>query len=137
MALSAIGGMLGTSAFQKSNRSAQQMGAQATQAKMDEVKAVTSDSKFGSSTKAGTSEFQQTQRTVIRTAEQVASRATQQAAQNMDPAMLGTSRFQKSLREAQQYGAQATSQRMEQAKAAYAISPRAPQHVGSNLDIKA
>jgi len=26
---------------------------------------------------------------------------------------------------------------MEQAKAAYAISPRAPQHVGSNLDIKA
>ena len=113
------------------------MGAQATQAKMDEVKAVTSDSKFGSSTKAGTSEFQQTQRTVIRTAEQVTSRATQQAAQNMDPAMLGTSRFQKSLREAQQYGAQATSQRMEQAKAAYAISPRAPQHVGSNLDIKA
>ena len=55
----------------------------------------------------------------------------------MDPAMLGTSRFQKSLREAQQYGAQATSQRMEQAKAAYAISPRAPQNVGSNLDIKA
>ena len=137
MALSAIGGGFGSSLFQQSNREIHQLGGRATQAKMDEVKAVIGDSKFGSSTKAGTSEFQQTQRTVIRTGEQSASRATHQAAQNMDPAMLGTSAFQKSLREAQQYGAQATSQRMEQAKAAYAISPRAPQHVGSNLDIKA
>lgn len=137
MAISAVGGGFGSSLFQQSNREIHQLGGRATQAKMDEVKAVIGDSKFGSSTKAGTSEFQQTQRTIVRTAEQVSSRATQQTAQNLNPAMIGTSRFQRALREAQQNGAQATSQRMEQAKAAYAVSPRAPQNVGSNLDIKA
>ena len=117
MALSAIGGGFGSSLFQQSNREIHQLGGQATQAKMNEVKAVTGDSKFGSSTKAGTSEFQQTQRTVVRTGEQSASRATQQAAQNMDPAMLGTSAFQKSNRSAQQMGAQATQAKMDEVKA--------------------
>ena len=39
MALSAIGGGFGSSLFQQSNREIHQLGGQATQAKMDEVKA--------------------------------------------------------------------------------------------------
>ena len=135
MALSAIGGGFGSSLFQQSNREIHQLGGQATQAKMNEVKAVIGDSKFGSSTKAGTSEFQQTQRTVVRTGEQSASRATQQAAQNMDPAMLGTSAFQKSNRSAQQMGAQATHDNMDEGKADTSDSKIATRTKASTRDI--
>ena len=100
MAISAVGGGFGSSLFQQSNREIHRIGGEATQAKMNEVKAVTGDSKFGSGTKAGTSKFQQTQDHVIRVAEQSTSRATQQSERNMDPAALGTSAFQRSNRSA-------------------------------------
>ena len=113
MAISAVGGGFGSSLFQQSNREIHRIGGEATQAKMNEVKAVTGDSKFGSGTKAGTSKFQQTQDHVIRVAEQSTSRATQQSERNMDPAALGTSAFQRSNRSAQQMGAQATQAKMD------------------------
>ena len=137
MAISGISaGGFGSSLFQRANREAQHLGAQATHAKMQEVAAVIGGSNFGSGTKLGKGQFHQTQKTVVENGTQSASRAAQQSAAYMDPRRLGTSKFQKSNREAQQIGGQVTHELMQQVKQAYATS-HPVQNVGKNVDIAA
>jgi hypothetical protein len=137
MAIPAIqSGGFGTSLFQRANREAQRLGGQATHAKMQEVASVIGGSNFGSGTKLGKGQFHQTQDHVIQNGTQSASRAAQQSAAYMDPRRLGTSKFQKSNREAYQIGGQVTHEIMQQVKQAYATS-HPVQNIGKNLDISA
>lgn len=130
------GGGFGSSLFQQANRQAQRLGGQATHEKMQEVAAVIGGSNFGNGTKLGTGQFQRTQDQVVRDGSQSASRAAQKSMELMDPRRLGTSKFQKSNREAQQIGGQVTHELMQQVKQAYATSYPV-QNVGKNVDIAA
>ena len=137
MAISALrSGGFGSSLFQQANRRAQTLGGQATHAKMEEVKSVIGGSNFGSGTKLGKGQFHQTQDRVIQEGTQSASRAAQKSAEIADPRRLGTSKFQKSNREAQQVGGQVTHELMQQVKQAYATS-HPVQNLGKNVDIGA
>ena len=137
MAIPAISsGGFGSSLFQRANREAQRIGGQVTHQKMQEVASVIGGSNFGSGTKIGKGQFHQTQNRVIQEGTQSASRAAQQSMAYMDPRRLGTSKFQKSNREAQQIGGQVTHEIMQQVKQAYATS-HPVQNLGKNVDIAA
>ena len=137
MAIPAIrSGGFGSSLFQRANREAQRIGGQVTHAKMQEVASVIGGSNFGSGTKLGKGEFHQTQDRVVQNGTQSASRATQQSMENMDPRRLGSSKFQRTNREAQQIGGQVTHELMQQVKQAYATS-HPVQNLGKNVDIAA
>ena len=137
MAIPAIrSGGFGSSLFQRANREAQRIGGQVTHAKMQEVASVIGGSNFGSGTKLGKGEFHQTQDRVVQNGTQSASRAAQQSMENMDPRRLGSSKFQRTNREAQQIGGQVTHELMEQVKQAYATS-HPVQNLGKNVDIAA
>ena len=137
MAIPAISsGGFGSSLFQRANREAQRIGGQVTHPKMQEVASVIGGSNFGSGTKIGKGQFHQTQNRVIQEGTQSASRAAQQSMAYMDPRRLGTSKFQKSNREAQQIGGQVTHELMQQVKQAYATS-HPVQNLGKNVDIAA
>ncbi len=130
------GGGFGSSLFQQANQRAYQLGGQATHEKMQEVASVIGGSNFGSGTTLGTGQFQQTQDRVVQNGTQSASRAAQTSMEYMDPRGLGSSRFQKSNREAQQTGGEVTYELMQQVKQAYATSHPA-ENVGKNVDIAA
>ena len=137
MAIPAISsGGFGSSLFQRANREAQRIGGQVTHQKMQEVASVIGGSNFGSGTKIGKGQFHQTQNRVIQEGTQSASRAAQQSMAYMDPRRLGTSKFQKSNREAQLIGGQVTHELMQQVKQAYATS-HPVQNLGKNVDIAA
>ena len=137
MAIPAISsGGFGSSLFQRANREAQRIGGQVTHQKMQEVASVIGGSNIGSGTKIGKGQFHQTQNRVIQEGTQSASRAAQQSMAYMDPRRLGTSKFQKSNREAQQIGGQVTHELMQQVKQAYATS-HPVQNLGKNVDIAA
>ena len=137
MAILAIrSGGFGSSLFQRANREAQRIGGQVTHAKMQEVASVIGGSNFGSGTKLGKGEFHQTQDRVVQNGTQSASRAAQQSMENMDPRRLGSSKFQRTNREAQQIGGQVTHELMQQVKQAYATS-HPVQNLGKNVDIAA
>ena len=137
MAIPAIrSGGFGSSLFQRANREAQRIGGQVTHAKMQEVASVIGGSNFGSGTKLGNGEFHQTQDRVVQNGTQSASRAAQQSMENMDPRRLGSSKFQRTNREAQQIGGQVTHELMQQVKQAYATS-HPVQNLGKNVDIAA
>ena len=137
MAIPAIrSGGFGSSLFQRANREAQRIGGQVTHAKMQEVASGIGGSNFGSGTKLGKGEFHQTQDRVVQNGTQSASRAAQQSMENMDPRRLGSSKFQRTNREAQQIGGQVTHELMQQVKQAYATS-HPVQNLGKNVDIAA
>ena len=137
MAIPAIrSGGFGSSLFQRANREAQRIGGQVTHAKMQEVASVIGGSNFGSGTKLGKGEFHQTQDRVVQNGTQSASRAAQQSMENMDPRRLGSSKFQRTNREAQQIGGQVTHELMQQVKQAYTTS-HPVQNLGKSVDIAA
>ena len=137
MAIPALrSGGFGSSVFQRANREAQRIGGQVTHAKMQEVASVIGGSNFGTGTKLGKGQFHQTQNHVAQEGAQSTSRAAQQSVENMDPKRLGTSKFQRTNREAQQIGGQVTHELMQQVKQAYATS-HPVQNLGKNVDIAA